>query len=383
MNILFWLAKSKRNKKGQVPVYVRITINGERAELSTNLWILEKDFDNRYKKIRKSHPLAESYNKSLLSVTSKLNNLYHNAIFFDGYTPNAKQLKDRYQKGTFESKTHIKAIINEYISNKHPDEESEAYKKDNRYAVLVIASLAQLNFLNSKLDDYNDYIIDKLAHHIIVERKYSIGYCKKSLSFFKSSLLFAYNRRYCNRFPSFNKINYRETNHIIYLSDAELKKLAKYNFENDALDKVRDCFLMQCYTGLAYIDLKNLNKENIQFEKDGLWINKRRQKVKTAECNIPLSPTAVNILQKYDFEMPIVSNQKYNTHLKTIATLLGINKKLTSHVGRKTYATYLLNKDVPIETVSALLGHSNISITQKAYAKVLHMKVAKDVRAVL
>lgn len=382
MKILFWLAKNKRNKQGQVPLYCRITINGERAELSTNLWILEKDFDNRYKKVRKSHPLSESYNKSLLGLTTKLTSIYHNALYFEEQTPTAKQLSEQYKKGTLERKTHIKDIMCEYISNKHPDEACEAFKKDNRYATLLILSLTSIGCINSKLEDYNDYTIEKLVHDIINERKYSIGYCKKALSFFKSSLVFAYNQRYCNRFPNFNRLNFSEKNQIVYLSDAEIKKLANYRFDNKALEKARDCFLMQCYTGLAYIDLKNLTKENILFEQDGLWINKYRQKVKTAECNIPLPPDAANIFQRYNFEMPIVSNQKYNTHLKTIAALLGINKKITTHVGRKTYATYLLNRDVPIETVSALLGHSTISVTQKAYAKVLHMKVAKDVRAV-
>ncbi len=382
MKLLFWLAKSKRNKQGQVPVYCRITINGERAEISTNLWILEKEFDNRYKKIRKSHHLADSYNKTLLSITSKLNSLFHNAIFFDGHSPTSKQLKELFQKGTYEKSTHITSVLKEYICYKHKNTTTEAYKKDNRYSSLIITALAQLSYLNYNLEEYNDHIVDRLASHIIDELDYSISYCKKSLSFFKSTLLFAYNQRYFNRFPNFNKINYKETNQIIYLSDSEMKRLAKYCFSSISLEKVRDCFLMQCYTGLAYIDLRNLSTKNIIFENDGLWINTRRQKVKTAECNIPLNPLAVSILEKYNFHLPIVSNQKYNSHLKTIASLLGINKKLTTHVGRKTFATYLLNNDVPIETVSALLGHSNISITQKAYAKVLHMKVAKDVRSI-
>lgn len=222
MKILFWLAKSKLNKRGQVPLYCRITINGERAEISTNIWILEKDFYNRYKKVRKNHLHSESFNKSLLGIATKLTNIYHNAIFFDECTLTAKQVSELYKKATFERKTHIKDIITEYIDNKHSNKTSEAFKKDNRYAALMITSLVNLGYLNCNLNDYNDYIIDKLAHRIINERKYSIGYCKKSLSFFKSSLLFAYNQRYCNRSPNFNKLNFREKNQITYLSDAEI-----------------------------------------------------------------------------------------------------------------------------------------------------------------
>lgn len=98
---------------------------------------------------------------------------------------------------------------------------------------------------------------------------------------------------------------------------------------------------------------------------------------------IPVIGKVWSILKKYNFVLPVYSNQKYNSALKKIAAEVGIRKKLTSHVGRKTYGTLLLNKDVPIETVSNLLGHSSIRTTQKHYAKVLHMKIARDVRLVL
>ncbi|MBN1184321.1 MAG: integrase catalytic domain-containing protein, partial [Bacteroidales bacterium] len=131
-------------------------------------------------------------------------------------------------------------------------------------------------------------------------------------------------------------------------------------------------------------DLIRLNASNLIKDNDGLlWINITRQKVEGAECVIPVIGKVWKILAKYNFSLPSFSNQKYNAALKKIASEVGIRKKLTTHVGRKTYGTILLNKDVPIETVSNLLGHSNIRTTQKHYAKVLHMKIARDIRFII
>jgi len=150
------------------------------------------------------------------------------------------------------------------------------------------------------------------------------------------------------------------------------------------LQKYADLFLVQCYTGLGYEDLKKLNAPHLEKDESGqLWINLTRQKVETAECIIPVINKDWTILKHHNFALPVFSNQKYNATLKKIAMEVRNTKKLTSHVGRKTYGTLLLNKDVPIETVSNILGHVSIRTTQKHYAKVLHMKIARDVRLVL
>ena len=384
MKLLFWLVKNKRNKQGLVPIYCRITINGERAEVATNIWILEKDFDKRYKKVRNSHPDSESYNKALLKINSSLNNIFHNQVFFEDITPTSKTLKNMYEKGFLTKKKYIKPLLNEYIEAKHKiNPESEAHKKDKRYCLLILRVITELNYINEKIEDFTERIFENLTVHIIEVLEYSIGYCTKAISFLKAALLYAYNQKYTNRYPVAYKVTYKEKNNFIYLTENELNKLRNHTFVYPSLNRAKDCFLMQCLTGLAYIDLKKLNKNNFVVEKDGLWIDTTRQKVTTAECTIPVTKEALKILKRYDFKLPVVSNQKYNSHLKRIAQLLNINKKLTSHVGRKTFGTILLNKDVPIETVSTLLGHSNVKITQKHYAKVLHMKIARDIRLVL
>jgi site-specific recombinase XerD len=160
-------------------------------------------------------------------------------------------------------------------------------------------------------------------------------------------------------------------------------------FEIERLNNVKDIFIFSCYTGLSYIDIFNLTKENIVLGIDGgKWIITQRQKTETPS-RIPLLPAAQSILEKYAFRndlliknklLPVPSNQKVNAYLKEIADCCGINKTLTFHMARHTFATTItLTNGVPIESVSKMLGHKKIETTQ-IYAKVLDTKVSHDMR---
>lgn len=150
---------------------------------------------------------------------------------------------------------------------------------------------------------------------------------------------------------------------------------------------MRDIFLFSCYTGLAYADVKKLKRSEIVIGVDGKeWISTSRQKTDTAS-NIPLLPQAIRLMNKYkdhpqcadeDLLLPVLSNQKMNTYLKEIADACGIKKELTFHIARHTFATTVtLANGVSIESVSKMLGHTNIKTTQH-YAKILDMKVGQD-----
>ena len=174
-----------------------------------------------------------------------------------------------------------------------------------------------------------------------------------------------------------------------YLTEKEIQDLMEKELVSDRLELVRDIFIFSCFTGLAYIDVKQLSKDNIVLGIDGdKWINKNRQKTDT-NSKIPLLPTAQYILDKYanhpvcvneDKLLPIFSNQKMNAYLKEIATVCGINKELTFHIARHTFATTVtLSNGVPIETVSKMLGHTNLKTTQH-YAKILDKKISEDMK---
>lgn len=167
----------------------------------------------------------------------------------------------------------------------------------------------------------------------------------------------------------------------VFLIEEEVEQIKKYEPFYDYLKRVKDLFLFQCFTGMAYIDLMGFNKESVS-ELDGHKVI-RSTRSKTDESYISLLlPDAERIAEKYDYNFPKISNQKYNSYLKELASNVGIKKNLTSHVARHTFATYLLNKDIPIETVSKAMGHSDIKMTQH-YAKLLGRKVVDDMKKLL
>ena len=143
----------------------------------------------------------------------------------------------------------------------------------------------------------------------------------------------------------------------------------------DGHDVARDMFIFSCYTGLAYSDLVKITKDDIEEDGDKMMIQDRRQKT-GSEYKIVLLPKAIEILKKYDFNLNRLTNQKCNEYLKTIAHMCKIKINLTMHVGRHTFATWALKKGVPIEVVSKMLAHADISTTQ-IYAKILQEEVDK------
>ena len=144
-------------------------------------------------------------------------------------------------------------------------------------------------------------------------------------------------------------------------------------------------FVFCCYTGLAYQEMFSLKQENIIKGFDGnLWIQMTRKKTKS-KISIPLLPKAKKILDKYKDDsnlLPVISNQKFNSYLKEIGNIVGIEKRLTHHIARKTFATtVLLYNGVPMEIVSELLGHSNLKITQAHYGKVVQKSISEQMNS--
>ena len=175
----------------------------------------------------------------------------------------------------------------------------------------------------------------------------------------------------------------------VYLNETEIQTIIEKDFKTERLSLVRDIFLFSCFTGLAYIDVKNLTKSHISFGIDGeKWIFTHRQKTESAS-KIPILPVTQMIIDKYDNHpqsnnqdklLPILSNQKMNAYLKEIAGVCEIEKELTFYIARHTFATTVtLTNGVPIESVSKMLGHKNLRTTQH-YVKVLDRKVSEDMK---
>ena len=179
--------------------------------------------------------------------------------------------------------------------------------------------------------------------------------------------------------------------HKEFLTKEELETLRTKEFDIPRLDLVRDVFLFQCWTGLAFIDVSELTEEHIVPDnEDNLWIRKARQKTKIM-CNIPLLDIPLQILDKYKEHplcqkkgvlLPVMVNQKMNSYLNEIAICCGIKKNLSTHTGRHTFSTTVaLANNVSLENVAKMLGHANTKMTQR-YAKVLDQSILRDMQGV-
>lgn len=194
---------------------------------------------------------------------------------------------------------------------------------------------------------------------------------------FKRVLQFAVDERYIDVNPFQIKIKAEKLEYHP-LTPQEIDAMWNKEISSDRIEKVRDLFVFQCYSGLSYCDMATLTKDDIV---DGvIYKNRRKTDVKSI---IPLLPVSKAILEKYDYKLPVISNQKYNQYLKALGDLCGCRMTLHSHLARHTYATLLLNKGVDMVTVSKTMGHSNSKITEAIYAEMRKETVVDNILSVL
>lgn len=158
----------------------------------------------------------------------------------------------------------------------------------------------------------------------------------------------------------------------------EIDLIRNADIENESLSRIRDCFIFQCASGLSYADLKDLRMSDIRKDGDTYYIFKPRAKTNIEYTSVIL-PFGVPIIRKYEGKLPVLSNQKYNSYLKTLAVTVGLNRPLYTHLARKTYACHLLNSGVRLEVVSKALGHSSTKITQQHYAQLTTNTIVKEI----
>ena len=244
--------------------------------------------------------------------------------------------------------------------------------------------LHQYKIKDISLKEINHMFITDLELYLRTEAECNNNTTAKFLQFFKRIILIARNNGWLLHDPFANyKIRLKSVDRG-FLTEDDIAILAQKEFDCERLDQVRDIFLFSCFCGLAYIDLNNLTADNIRKSFDGkMWIMTKRQKTSTP-VNVPLMAIPQMILKKYQGRLkdgkilPVISNQKTNAYLKEIANICGIEKRLTFHLARHTFATTTtLSKGIPIETVSKMLGHTYIKTTQ-VYARITNDKISKD-----
>ena len=389
-NLLFFIKKNKIRTNGTAPIYLRITIDGKAAEIAAKRYIDPKKWDNKAHKAVGNSQEAKILNAYLKTLEQQVYDFHYLMLKEEDFVT-AESLKSKLL-GTDVTTRMLIPIFQE-----HNDKVEALVGKDFAPGTLerYKTSLKHTQeFLNWKYK-VSDIDITKIDHVFIMDydfwlrsvRKCANNTAVKYIKNFKKIIRLCMANGWLSKDPF---LGYKAKLKVVerpYLTKEEIQAIYEKEFASDRLNQVRDIFLFSCYTGLAYVDVKQLSKSNINIGIDGdQWIFTRRQKTDTS-TRVPLLPLARELVLKYenhpqcvnsDVLFPILSNQKMNSYLKEIASICGINKELTFHIARHTFATTVtLSNGVPIESVSKMLGHTNIKTTQH-YAKILDKKVSED-----
>ena len=366
--ISYYLRSNYKTKEGKCPVMIRISLNGKMCNLgSSGLSVKPEKWDSKNSCMKSKTAEALNFNYRLNSITVSINDIFRKLEFDE--TLSVEKIKSIYSGCNQNTETFLE------IFKKHNDDIKTLVGKTKTKATLQKYEVLRRHFTQFLKDKYNRTDIKPIElNHIVlhdfdVYLKTSKNCSNNTTSKFMQSLrticLFAQNSGLMNHNPYANyHIKFEQVDRG-YLIDNEIKKIFNKEFDCERLKHVRDVFIFACFTGLSYIDVANLTKDNL-IENDGkYWIMTKRQKTKTA-TNVLLLDIPLEIIKKYEGKskgnrlLPVLSNQKTNSYLKEIADVCGIKKNLTYHLARHTFATTItLAKGVPIETVSKMLGHTN------------------------
>ncbi len=392
-SVLFWLNKSKVNKKGLIPIWVRITVDGKRAECSVKRQILSEYWNSENGQAIREWVDAPTLNEYLLLVRSAILRHYNILLSTSAYVT-AEDVKRSYQ-GTKQQKPTLLKIFNLYtrhlLERKEIGDISEG--RHNRFTINYrkCASFLLHRFKKTDilLEEVHLGFIVEFEHYLRTTESIGHNTAMKYSKDLKQVFKYAVQLQYLpsNPFDSF-RCSYKKVTRE-FLDQDELRIFSTKKFHIVRLSEVRDCYLFSCYTGYAYSDAEALSPDDVAIGIDGnKWIIRNRKKTGTVE-NVPLLPVAIEIIDRYKYHpyclsknklLPMNSNQRYNAYLKEIADLCGIQKKLTTHTARHTFATtVLLLNDVPMETAMELLGHTDIRTTQ-IYGKIVQKKLSNDMQ---
>lgn len=392
-NLLFYLKKPKNYSIGLVPIYLRITVSNKRAEISTGKEVLLERWNSAAGRALGTKEDAKILNSYLDTLQVKVHEIHRRMLDAEEVI-SAEAIKNKFT-GKGERPITLIPIFKDH-NQKLKALQGEEYSKGTitRYETALKHTVEFLQWKYNKTDieikAIDNAFINEFEFYLRSVRKCNNNSAVKYVkSNFGKVVRLCVANGWLQRDPFINYASKMKEVNRQFLTEQELQVLSNKALMNERLRQVRDIFVFSCYTGLAYIDAANLTPQNIAVGMDGeKWIYTFRQKTDT-RTNIPLLPPALAIIEKYKEHslykvknklLPILSNQKMNAYLKEIAALCNINKELTFHIARHTFATTVtLCNGIPIETVSKMLGHSSIKQTQH-YAKILDRKVSDDMK---
>lgn len=387
--VSYYVRSNYENKQGKSPLMIRIFLNGEMLNVgSSGIYIDKKLWNNSTNRVKGRGSESLNLNAQLDNISNSLQMIFKKHEFDEDLT------LDKI-KSIFLGKNKIKTTFVEFYDKYLEDIKAQvgAGKSIALYHKYSAARSHFVNFLHAKCGR-KDLMPGELTHLIIHDFEIYLktvvslksNSATKTLKFFKTVVIFAQKCGVMTHDPFLNHHFHLEPVDRGFLTDEEIQRIMQKDFEIPRLEMVRDVFIFSCFCGLAYIDVVHLTQENIITLDNRPWIIINRQKT-NVQSNIPLLEIPQMILDKYKGKtkdnrlLPVLSNQKINAYLKEIADLCGIKKRLSYHLARHTFATMLLSKGVPIESVSKMLGHTNIKTTQ-IYARITNKKIEQDMMQV-
>lgn len=391
-SILFWLNKSK-TKDSQAPIWVRITVDGKRKEVSVKRKLGVKLWNSKKGRANGTRPEAREINHYLDQVQNQLHAIYQEMKAANQLVT-AEAIKNQFTGA--EKKEHTLVKLFDY----HNEEMKETlawgtlknYFTTQKYVVRFLKQerkttdiyLSQLNY--AFLTSFERFVktYKPATHRQPCTQNGAMKHIERLRKVVNLSIKNGWLKD--DPFKQF-KLKFEKKDRG-FLTQDELRRIEEQDFI-DRLDQTRDIFVFSCYTGLSYAEVYDMTDDNIVTGLDGkLWIHGQRRKSKEW-FKVPLLPQAKTIVDKYKDHplaqangkvLPVYTNQKTNSYLKEIASLCEISKNLTFHLARHTFATTVtLSNGVPIESVSKMLGHTSLRTTQ-IYAKVVEQKLSEDMQ---
>ena len=380
MKVNFVVRRTKKKVDGTVPIEMTICVKGKRRYVSTGRVVKPSDFNSKTQTVKSDKELNEflkalkarlyaiettlmskDVNVSIDTVLDVFRNGEQERTMtflqlFEIHNGNVgKRVKQKLITPTTLSKYEVtKDYVARYIKTE--------LKKDD----ILIKDITP-----SFIDNLFVFLLGFMSNNTAIQKMKQV----------KRVIRFAVDEGYIKVSPY--KITLKkEKKEVQPLTIKEVNAIRKKKIDIERLAKIRDLFIFECYTGLAFTDLMSLNDNDFHVDESGhKWIIKKRHKTNVV-ATIPLLPIALAILDKYNNKLPHMSNVKYNAYLKEIGDICGIKKNLHSHLARHTWATILLNAGMDMVSVSKCLGHSNSKITESTYAKILPDKLFEKVKKV-
>ena len=383
---VFYLRSNYVNKEGKTPVMLRIYLNNERLSIgSTGIAVQQSQWDREKERLKGRTTEALSTNLELDNIQSGLQTIFKKVEMTDEVS--LERIKSEY----LGKKEDVDTLMS--LFNKHNSDVARQVGVSVEAATLQKYNVCKKHFSNFLRDKYgrSDIRLSELGYIVIhdfdIYLRTVVGQnpntATRMMKTFKTITILGRKLGVLHHDPFLNIRFHMEPVNRGFLTDEEILRIANKDFGIGRLELVRDVFVFSCFTGLAYIDVYNLTPENIVTLNGKQWIMTKRQKT-SVETNVLLLDIPKSIIAKYSGKtyrdgklFPMLTNQKLNSYLKEIADICGIKKNLTFHLARHTFATMSLSKGVPIESVSKMLGHTNIKTTQ-LYARITNKKIEHD-----